>query len=188
MLSQDFASALREIRNQMQTLVRQNEQLQRQVDELEQRVEKSDERVFRQQSKRIRQAALAGDSDALETLSSNAPSVVDAELIRLSQQAQPVDVINFGTPNNALLAGMIQAHREGRLIAPARSEPQALTSNIEKAMTQLKTNSVAMTQESLRQKELDKQRAELERREYLKANNALGTRSEIWRMDNESDF
>jgi len=186
MLSENFASALREIRIQMQALVKENELLHRRVDEMQKQIDRSDDKVFRQQSKRIRQAAAADDYETLQTLNTGAISPVDAELIRLSTPIETIQPLSTETvPNNALVAGMIQAAREGRLVAPPRQTAPPTNDNIQRALAQLSINGEAMaTEAKLRQQnELRMQAAA--QMEYRKRNNAMRSRSPEWAMEGD---
>jgi len=186
MLSENFASALRDIRIQMQALVKENELLTKRVDEMQKQIDRSDDKVFRQQSKRIRQAAAADDYETLSTLNTGSISPVDAEIIRLAMPAETIESTSpAGVPNNALLAGMIQASREGRLVPPPRQTAPPANDNIQRALAQLSINGEAMaTEAKLRQQnELRMQAAA--QQEYRKRNNAMRSRSPEWAMEGD---
>ena len=149
MLSENFASALREIRIQMQALVKENEMLHKRVDEMQKQIDRSDEKIFRQQSKRIRQAAAADDYRSLEALAPNATSLVDAELIRMSTPVEPIQPLNMGgTPDNALIANLIAAAREGRIAPLPQKKPLPDDRNIQRALLQLESNGAVMAREA----------------------------------------
>lgn len=180
MLSENFATALREIRLQMQALVKENEVLHKRIDELSKEVEQSSDRVFRQQSKRIRQAAAANDFDSLEALNSGAISPADAELIRLTTPAETIQPIQVGTPNNALVANMIAAAREGRIAPLPQEKPLPNNRNIERAYSQLKANSTQMAAQAELQRNNQERMDAIAIQKYKEHNNALGQRNPNW--------
>ncbi|EHA63757.1 hypothetical protein [Synechococcus sp. WH 8016] len=185
MLSQDFASALGQIRNELAGLVKENQLLHKRIDDLTKQVEQSDERIFKQQSKRIRQAAAANDFDSLEALNSGAISPVDAELIRLAMPVETIQPIAAATPNNALVLNMITAAREGRFAPPLQQRSVPDTRNIERVHLQLKANAAAMAQQAQIQRDNQQRLDAIKQAEYKKQNNALVQRSPLWGMDSD---
>ena len=186
MLSENFASALREIRQQMQALVKENEMLHKRIDELGKQIDKSDERIFKQQSKRIRQAAASDDYESLATMASNAPSLVDAELIRLSTPVETIQPLNTAAvPNNALVANLIAAAREGRIAPLPQEKPLPNDRNIQRALLQLESNGAVMAREAQLQQQNQQRMEALAREEYKRRNNAIRSRSPEWAMEGD---
>lgn len=180
MLSQDFASALAQIRNQIAGLIKENLMLHKRIDELTKKLEQSDERIFKQQSKRIRQAAASNDYQSLEGFDTSGVSPADAELIRLSTPVETIEPLQVGTPNNALVANMIAAAREGRIAPLPQERPLPDNRNIERAYSQLKANSTQMAAQAELQKQNQQRLDAIAMQKYKDQNNALGQRNPNW--------
>lgn len=186
-VSQDFKDSMRILQMEMQKLQRENATLRKEFDDLKKLVEASDEVNVRKKDDVVKRAAISGDVDKINSLATDANSIVQDEMLRQALPVMQPQSLTVTKIRGDLVDNFIQAFTDGHIekfpFTRKEKEPRRKPNYNAQIAGQLRANSQQMLLESELQKKRIADRERRSMKEQKERNNALARFSPIWEIE-----